>query len=60
MSKSSVKTKTVLTITDMTESIELQAFKRPNDGYCKIAYFYFILAFFLEDISSTATLNLLK
>ena len=44
----------------MTESIELQAFKRPNDGYCKIAYFYFILAFFLEDISSTATLNLLK
>ena len=46
MSKSSIKTKTVLTMTDMTESIELQAFKRPNDGYCKIAYFYFILAFF--------------
>ena len=33
MSKSSIKTKTVLTMTDMTESIELQAFKRPNDGY---------------------------
>ena len=33
MSKNSIKTKTVLTMTDMTESIELQAFKRPNDGY---------------------------
>ena len=28
MSKSSIKTKTVLTMTDMTESTELQAFKR--------------------------------
>ena len=33
MSKSSIKTKTVLTMTDMTEYTELQAFKRPNDGY---------------------------
>ena len=33
MSKSSIKTKTVLTMTDMTESTELQAFKRPKDGY---------------------------
>ena len=33
MSKSSIKTKTVLTITDMTEFTELQAFKRPKDGY---------------------------
>ena len=33
MSKSSMKTKTVLTMTDMTESTELQAFKRPKDGY---------------------------
>ena len=32
MSKSSIKTKTVLTMIDMTESTELQAFKRPNDG----------------------------
>ena len=33
ISKSSVKTKTVLTMTDMTESTELQAFKTQKDGY---------------------------
>ena len=33
MSKSSIKTKTVLTMTDMTESTELQAFKRQKDSY---------------------------
>ena len=33
MSKSSIKIKTVLTMTDMTDSTELQAFKRPKDGY---------------------------
>ena len=33
MSKSSIKTKTVLTMTDMTQSTELQALKRPKDGY---------------------------
>ena len=33
MSKSSVKTKTVLTMTDMTKSTELLAFKRQKDGY---------------------------
>ena len=33
MSKSSIKTKTILTMTDMTQSTELQAFKRPKDGY---------------------------
>ena len=33
MSKSSIKKKTVLTMTDMTKSTELQAFKRPKDGY---------------------------
>ena len=33
MSKSSIKTKTVLTMTDMTQSTELQAFIRPTDGY---------------------------
>ena len=33
MSKSSIKTKTVLTMTDMTESIELLAFKRRKYGY---------------------------
>ena len=46
MSKSSIKTKTVLTTTDMTESIELQAFKRPNDGYkvtVSISLFIFVV-----------------
>ena len=33
MSKSSIKTKTVLTMADMTQSTELQALKRPKDGY---------------------------
>ena len=33
MSKSSIKTKTVLTMTDMTDSTELLAFKRKKDGY---------------------------
>ena len=33
MSKSSIKTKTVLTMTDMTESTEFIAFKRQKDGY---------------------------
>ena len=32
MSKSNIKTKTVLTTTDTTESTELQAFKRQKDG----------------------------
>ena len=33
MLKSSIKTKTVLTMTDMTQSTELQAFIRKKDGY---------------------------
>ena len=33
MSKSSIKTKTVLTMTGMTQSTELQAFIRQKDGY---------------------------
>ena len=33
MSKSSIKTKTVLTVTDVTESTELLVFKRKKDGY---------------------------
>ena len=33
MSKNSTKTKTVLTMTDMTESTELLAFKRKKDGF---------------------------
>ena len=33
ISRSSIKTKIVLTMTDMTQSIELQAFIRQKDGY---------------------------
>ena len=33
MSKSNIKTKTVLTMTDMTKSTELLAFKIQKDGY---------------------------
>ena len=33
MSKSSIKTKTVLIMTDMTKSTELQSFIRQKDGY---------------------------
>ena len=33
MSKSSIKTKTVLTMTNKTESTELLAFKIKKDGY---------------------------
>ena len=33
MSKSSIETKTVLTMTDMTKSTELQALIRQKDGY---------------------------
>ena len=49
MSKSSIKTDTVLTMTDMTESTELQAFKRQKDGYKDTVKFpcLFVL-FYLE------------
>ena len=33
ISESNIKAKTDLTMTDMTESTELQAFKRQKDGY---------------------------
>ena len=33
VTKSSIKTKTVLAMTDMTQSTELQAFKRQKDAY---------------------------
>ena len=33
MSKSSTKTKTVLTMSDITECTEILAFKRQKDGY---------------------------
>ena len=43
MLKSSIKTETVLTMTDMTESTQLRAFKRQKDGYkvtVKISFVY--------------------
>ena len=42
MSKSSVKTKTVLTMTDVTESTELLAFKRQKDGYKVTVKIFFV------------------
>ena len=42
MSKSNIKTKTVLTMTDMTESTELQAFKRQK-GWLKSDYKNFLV-----------------
>ena len=60
MSKSSIKTKTVLTMTDMTESTELQAFKRPKDGYKVTVKFpcVFVL-FYLETNSKSGKIYLL-
>ena len=42
MSKNSIKTKTVLTMTDMTEFIELLAFKRQKDGYTVTVKNFFV------------------
>ena len=60
MSKSSIKTKTVLTMTDMTESIELQAFKRQKDGYKVTVKFprVFVL-FYLETNSKSGKIYLI-
>ena len=52
MSKSSIKTKTVLTMTDMTESIELQAFKRQKDGYKVTVKFPCVFVLFYLETSS--------
>ena len=49
MSKSNIKTKTVLIMTDMTESTELQAFKRQKDDQEVIVKFPCVLVlFYLE------------
>ena len=42
MSKSSIKTKTVLTMTNMRESTELLAFKRQKDGYKVTVKIFFL------------------
>ena len=48
MSNSSIKTKTVLTMTDMTESTELQAFERQKDGYKITVNIFFCICVFLS------------
>ena len=60
MSKSSIKTKIALTMTDMTESIELQAFKRQKDGYKVTVKFpcVFVL-FYLETNSKSGKIYLI-
>ena len=60
MSKSSIKTKTVLTMTDMTASTELPAFKRQKDGYKVTEKFlvYFLL-FYRETNSKSGKIYLL-
>ena len=60
MSKSSIKTKTVLTMTNMTQSTELQAFKRPTDGHkvtVKISRVFVL--FYLETNSKSGKIYLI-
>ena len=52
MSKSSIKTKTVLTMTDMTESTELLAFKRQNNGYKVSVKFACVFVLFCRETNS--------
>ena len=52
MSKSSIKTKTVLTMTDMTESTELLALKRQKDGYKVTVKFRCIFVLFYREMNS--------
>ena len=48
MSTSSIKTKTVLTMTDMTQSTELQAFIRQKDGYKVTVKLFLCICVFLS------------
>ena len=57
MSKSSIKTKTVLTMTDMTESTELLTFKRKKVGY-KVTVLYCIVLFYRETNSKSGKIYL--
>ena len=52
MSKSSIKTKTVSTMTDMTESTELLAFKRQKDGYKITVKFPCVFVLFYRETNS--------
>ena len=59
MSKSSIKTKTVLTMTDMTQSTELQAFIRPKDGYKVTVKICVFVLFFHETNSKSSEIDLI-
>ena len=52
MSKSSIKTKTVLTMTDMTESTELPDYKRQKDGYKVTVKFPCVFVLFYLETNS--------
>ena len=52
MSKSSIKTKTVSTMTDMTESTELLPFKRQKDGYKITVKFPCVFVLFYRETNS--------
>ena len=52
MSKSNIKTKTVLTMTDMTQSTELQAFIRAKDGYKVTVKFHCVFVLFYLETNS--------
>ena len=47
MSKSSIKTETVLTMTDLTEPTELLAFERRMDGYIITVKIFMCISFVL-------------
>ena len=59
MSNSSIKTKTVLTMTDMTESTKLQAFKRQRDGYIVTVKISLCILFYLETNSKSGKIYLI-
>ena len=59
MSTSSIKTKAVLTMTDMTESTELQAFKRQRDGYIVTVKISLCILFYLETNSKSGKIYLI-
>ena len=60
MSKSSIKTKTVLTMIDMTESTELQAFKRQKNGYkVTVKFSCVFVLFYLETNSKSGKIYMI-
>ena len=52
MSKSSTKTKTVLTMTDIAESTELLVYKRQKDGYKVTVKISLLIVMFYRETNS--------